>query len=838
LNLLFALMTMLGTSGAEAKRVLVLHSFGNAAPPFTTHSVAFETELTDKMGEFVDLDEVYLDVARYATLEIEEALVEFMRKRQAKWSPDLVVPIGSPAGVFVARYRDQLFPSTTPIIYTGMDKRRLPEGALEQNASFVGESFDFTSVVEDILRLAPKTTNISVVIGASPLETYWADALRKEYQGFTNRVNFTWFSNLSFDQMLERAANTPPHSFILLVLLMRDANGVTHNADEALKRLHAVANAPINSLFQHQLGLGIVGGRLYQAELEGIESARIAIRVLHGENITNFPPKIIPPYVPSYDSRELQRWKISEDRLPPGSRVLFRELTAWDRYKGRIVAILSLCVGEGALIFLLMANLIRRRRAERSVAEIEARFRSAADVSPVMIWMTGTNKLCTFVNKAWLDFTGRKLEQELGNGWTEGLHPEDVAASVQAYYKAFEAREPFSMEYRLRKRSGDYAWVIDNGAPRFDPNGAFLGYIGAATDVTAPRQAEARLRESENRMTMAAEAAHLGMWVWNESDPHIWTSANWKTIHGYPCDADIGFDSMLERIHPDDRAMVARAVSGAFANRTSFFVEHRVRLPDGQVRWISMRGRVEQGTGEESMRLLGISIDITERKEAENAAREVTGKLITAQEDERRRLARDLHDDLNQRLALLSIDADLLERIDHNSEAGPIISDIASQLKNLSSEVHKLSYQLHPAKLEQLGLVSATRALCQEQSKLGTANIEFNHEQIPRELNRTAALCIYRIVQEGLQNMRKHSSATQAQVELKRELTQISLRISDNGHGFDMAKTSHHAGLGLVGMRERVRLVNGHITFQSEPGRGTRIEVKIPIEPNSAPEGV
>src|SRR5688572_6507072 len=144
---------------AEPKRVLIVHSFVNVAPPFTTHSLAFETTLAAEMGERVDLDEVTLDVARYATLDMEEALVEFMRKRQSKWTPDLVIPIGSPAGIFVARYRDQLFSRETPILYTGMDQRRLPAGALAENVTFVGESFDFAAMVEDMLQIAPATTN-------------------------------------------------------------------------------------------------------------------------------------------------------------------------------------------------------------------------------------------------------------------------------------------------------------------------------------------------------------------------------------------------------------------------------------------------------------------------------------------------------------------------------------------------------------------------------------------------------------------------------------------------------------------------------------------------------
>ena len=698
------LLLVVSVMGAEPRRVLVVHSFGNAAPPFTTHSMAFETKLIDEMGDRVDLDEVSLDVARYATLDMEEALVEFMRKRQAKWQPDLVVPIGSPAGVFVAQYRDRLFPQTTPVIYTGMDQRRLPPGALQQNAAFVGTAFDFVGMMEDMLQLAPATTNIAVVIGASQLEQFWAGAIRQEWAPFTNRLGFTWLNDLSFDQMLERVSKLPPRSFIFLILLMRDASGVTHNADEALKRIHAVANAPVNSIFQHQLGLGIVGGRLYQAELEGEESARIAIRVLRGESPTNFPPVIVAPLGPRYDHRELQRWNINEANLPKGSAVLFREATPWELYKWRIIAITFICVGQAVLIFLLLANLAKRRRAEQS------------------------------------------------------------------------------------------------------------------------------LRENEGRMALAADAARLGMWIWDLRGNGSWFSERCGPLFGYAEDIEMTHEHLRARIHPEDRARRDAVIEQAIANGGRYALEYRVQLPDGKLRWFAGTGRVDRDAAGQPLRLRGVSIDITERKLAEDSAREVGGKLITAQEDERKRIARDLHDDLNQRLALLSVDADLLGRIAKDAPAQTLIKGIASRVRELSTDVHKLSYQLHPAKLEQLGLVAATRSLCHEQSKFSNVAIDLLHDAIPHDLNNTTALCIYRIIQESLQNIGKHSQATCARVELRKEGSEIRLVVSDNGCGFDLTTVADHAGLGLVGIRERVRLARGRISFQSAPGEGTRIEVIVPIE--------
>src|SRR4051812_2706052 len=154
------------------RHVLMVHSFGSSAPPFTTHSTAFESTIKRELGTAVDLDEVSLDMARYAQPDMEDAFAEFLGKRVSAWPPDVVIPIGSPAGRFVAKFRDKLFPHT-PVVYTGMDARTLPPGAFAGNASFVGEDFDLKGLVEDMLQLDEQTNNVVVILGASPLERYW-----------------------------------------------------------------------------------------------------------------------------------------------------------------------------------------------------------------------------------------------------------------------------------------------------------------------------------------------------------------------------------------------------------------------------------------------------------------------------------------------------------------------------------------------------------------------------------------------------------------------------------------------------------------------------------------
>ena len=620
------LLTSFCATGAEPKRVLVVHSFGTVAPPFTTHSTAFEAELVKRMGNHVDLDEVSLDMARYTAPDMQEAVVDYLEKRGAKWKPDLVVPIGGPAGIFVAKFRQRLFPNI-PILYCSLDRRLLGPDAFDENTTFVGANYEVRGFAEDILQIAPDTKNIAIVIGATPLEQYWTEAFRRGFEPFTDRVNFIWVNDLSFDQVLERVHTLPPHSFIFLILFLRDAAGVTQNADEALQRLHAVANAPINSIFTSQMGLGIVGGRLYPSTEDGMKAAETAVQILNGASPSSFPPRIVPPTSPQYDWRELRRWKIDERHLPPGSTILFQTPTVWQQYRWWIIAGVSICVVQAVLIAGLVANLIRRRRAEGSLVESERRFRVMADATPVLMWMSGVDKLCTFFNKPWLEFTGRSMEQELGNGWTDGVHADDLQKCFKTYTEAFDARQPFVMQYRLRRHDGEYRWVADQGVARYNAQGEFAGYIGSCVDVTELVSKDEALRESEERMRLAAEAVNLGIWEWDLGKDEIWATNARRALLGWPASGKITLEDFISTVHPDDRNRIRQAIDDAIHKGQDYDSEYRLVLPDGIVRWMAARGSMHFDAHGNPARLLGINIDITARKQAELEAKQRRDEL-------------------------------------------------------------------------------------------------------------------------------------------------------------------------------------------------------------------
>ena len=170
-----------------------------------------------------------------------------------------------------------------------------------------------------------------------------------------------------------------------------------------------------------------------------------------------------------------------------------------------------------------------------------------------MIWMSGVDTLCTFVNKRWLQFTGRSLEQELGSGWAEGIHPEDLDRCLETYLRSFEARRPFAMEYHVRRNDGAYRWVLDNGVPRFSPDGTFLGYIGSCIDVTDLKEAEQALHETQKRYRMATEAGRVGVWDLNLETREIYVDPQLKELLGFREDDALNhLDDWIQRLHPED----------------------------------------------------------------------------------------------------------------------------------------------------------------------------------------------------------------------------------------------------------------------------------------------
>ena len=274
-----------------------------------------------------------------------------------------------------------------------------------------------------------------------------------------------------------------------------------------------------------------------------------------------------------------------------------------------------------AIPLLFLATVVEERGiGETELRESESRFRILADAAPVLIWMAGMDKLCTFFNKPWLEFTGRSMEQELGNGWAEGVHPDDLQKCLEIYTQAFDARQPFVIQYRLRRNDGEYRWISDQGVARHDAQEGFAGYIGSCVDVTELMRKDEALHEFEERVVLAAQAAHLGVWEMDPATNEVWMSDSARTLFQFDSETRLDHAALQDRVHPEDRALRDSAVKAAIETQSKYEIEYRVLLPDGTLRWIGARGRCVTGENGKGARLIGVSIDITPRKIAEAEA--------------------------------------------------------------------------------------------------------------------------------------------------------------------------------------------------------------------------
>jgi PAS domain S-box-containing protein len=319
------------------------------------------------------------------------------------------------------------------------------------------------------------------------------------------------------------------------------------------------------------------------------------------------------------------------------------------------------------------------------------------------------------------------------------------------------------------------------------------------------------------------------LWYWNEETQHAYWDPKTCEIFGVPAGSEKPVQTFYQCLHPDDRERVEKVWRHQLEHGLPYEVEYRVAKEDGSLRWVRALGHGYYDKDRQPTRMVGVVFDVTESKEAELERLELTGLLINAQEQERSRLAREIHDDFSQRLSVLAVNLELAEDIVQEATARKKLHKLSNEVRNIGADLHSLSHRLHSSALETLGLTTGIGSFCVEFAAQYELEIDFVHKDIPESIRPDTALCLFRIVQEGLRNVSRHSRASKVDVQLQGSADAISLSLSDNGIGFELWRSLASHGLGIRSMRERARMLGGTFAVLSEPMQGTQISVTVPL---------
>jgi len=695
----------------NAKNVLIFFHFPEpVADPAYVDQI--ESLLRARVPGPVNFYIEYMDATRAEDKDYERNLANSLRDTYRSRKLDLVMLSGYPSLDLVLRHRNELFPGV-PIVYFSLETRKIA-GRTWPGITGVTETQDVKAVIDLALRLHPDTDTIAIITGRSEIETFWLGELHSELLHYRTKVKEIDLVDLPTDQILQSVDQLPPKTIVFFELRPQESIHPAVGVRDALVKTGQ--RLPTYCIFPYGcVGHGAVAGIESSGRDEVITlAATLAARILSGEKVDSIPVVHPSGTQTLADWRQLHRWKIPESALPKDTRFYNRDPTLWDQNRKYFLPAILLIVAQALLIAGLLWQRARKRKAEAVLRESEERFRVMADSTPSLVWMCDRRGKITYLNERRMAFTGPDLKAGYGDSWVAYVHPDDVKRILDMLSQALKDRQPFSMEYRLRRSDGVHRQMFDIASPRMNGDGSFAGFIGSA-------------------------------------------------------------------------------------------------------------------------------IDVTDQKLAQQALEKVSGQLIEAQEKERSRIARDLHDDICQRLALLSME---IEQANRSSDGRGItakerLEEIREHCSEIAGDVQSLSHQLHSSKLDYLGIVAAIRGFCSEFSKQHEVSIEFTDRNVPGNLPKNVSLCLFRVTQEALHNALKYSGVGQFFVEISGMADEIQLVVRDEGVGFDVEKVRTNRGLGLVSMQERVHLVLGSFSIESQPGMGTTVLVVVPfgVENGSAAEG-
>jgi len=814
--------------------VLFLSSEDPDLPDVAAMIEQTETRILDGSDRPVHFSFEYLEPSpSFEDPSRKQATASYLLQKYHGQTFDLVIAIDEGTVAFAESIRTKLFPDAALLFFVTDPQN--PSSWLNHEPGTTGviRKLNYLSTLQLALRQNPGTSHVIVISGSSVDEKRASQIAHDQFRGYESNLDFRYLTDLQFSQLHPLLAHTEPDSIILFLDFVTDSRGVQFIPARILPAISKTANRPIYGTFSSLVGTGVVGGSVADLGEVGRILGNDGVRILKGEE-----PEKIPVTTGDFqhyvvDWRQLRRWGFSTNELPKESEVRYWEYSPWELYRWRILGLSAVLLIETLLIILLLRNITKSKRAQVALRLKEEDLAEAQNLARVGNWfwdpkhkvITWSKELCRIHG---LDpRLPLPAYEELARLFT----PDSWARLTGAMKEAERSDSIWEVDVELVRPDGNHKWATARGMAVRDATGRVIHLRGTTQDITERKRAEQAVLESERRFRLVANTAPVMIWTSGVDKLCDYLNQPWLEFTGRPLAAELG-NGWTEGVHPDDLKACMDTYTTAFDARQPFEMQYRLRRHDGEYRWVLDSG-VPRFSGDNSFAgYIGSCIDITDRKLAEETLSTVGRRLIQAQEEERSRIARELHDDINQRLALLANGLQEFERVtsgNNDRSQSKDLHDLWQLTSEIATDIQHMSHQLHPSKLQYLGLAATLRDLCHEFSVLHKIEVECVVQDPPEDLERSTSLNLFRVVQESLRNVAKHSHAHHVKVEFTCESGVIQLRVSDDGVGFEPELTRNKHGLGLISMRERLRSVGGTLSIWSKPSLGTQVEGHVPV---------
>jgi len=641
-------------TASPRKAVLVLSGERSDLPSIPPFEKAMRETLTGPDGEY-DLFVEHLDSGRFSGPTPEQAFARHLYQRYLGMRIDAVVAFTESALDFALMNRSKLFPGV-PIVAASIEKNWLDGRTMPAGVQVISITYDYRSTVELMRALKPDLQQIVVVHGTAEFDLRRLDDARNAIASFSPKLDFRAVGAMPLKSLEQEVRDLPSTSAVLIASMARDVQGRSYVGKDVVARLAAVSPVPIFGTFERHLVAGAVGAAITDNAALGRLTAMEVSRALAKQPFEARQVELGPASL-HVNWRALQHWNIAEDLVPPGVAIEFRPPSLWTQNRTLISVIIGALLLQAICISLLILELARRRAIERNLQESESRFRTMADTAPIMISMGGPDARLTFVNKTYLDFTGRTLEQEVAQDCGVGVHPEDLNGYMASHVAACAERRVFTAECRLRRHDGEYRWVYCSRVPRHSSDGTFLGYIGTCIDITERKAAEEQLEKEHAFLRQVIDINPN--FIFAKDRMGRFTMANKAVADAYGTTVDklIGktdaeFDDNTHEVQ--HFRQVDLEVMNTLQER--FIAEEKITDADGNIRWLQTVKRPIVEKDGSVNQILGASTDITRRKAAESDARRNRADLAhVARVSVMGELAGSLAHELNQPLtAILS----------------------------------------------------------------------------------------------------------------------------------------------------------------------------------------